>query len=141
MTAKYEMVTASIPIMSVPLKFPAALRQVGEKFGQIDQNSPVIVFGIHDFVFGHLKNFTKDLASDTNKHRISHEDGTPQAANLVADLKKWHEDQQKLFKIKNPGFVILLPQDSLPVAIILQVIQFLKGSGLYSKIILGSDIF
>lgn len=135
----YGMVEARIPILYNPLADPITSELNMSSLGSLSKKTPLIVLANDAFYVGDLSAFTNAFAQIRNKFKVSHKNGSPQVGELIKILKRWHRKRSSQFQIKKEKFAVLLPGEQWPVAVIVQIIHYLKAESLYESIILASE--
>lgn len=140
------MITVKIPVMYQPIDDPAIESTTQESAAQksdltmMTEKTPVVVLNNHSIYLGDLESFSSGFAYTRNKIEIPHREGSPQVGLLLIELDKWKQMRKNQFNIKPSRSAVLIPGEQWPVAVIIQIIEYLKTSGGYKNIILGAGI-
>ena len=135
---QFGMIRSVIPIMHAPLESPA-LTSDNPATDSIKKTTPVIILANDAFYVGDLNSFTQGYNEIRNKLRVPHQAGSPQVGELITLLKKWNRSRKNQFKIEPSEFAVLLPGEQWPVAVIIQIMHYLKSQMIYKHIILASE--
>lgn len=142
----FGVVNVQIPLLQVPVN-PQTTgpdstepRPSNYELGRIDKNTVAIAISETALIFGDLRSFTTNFSNPNNKFHINHIKGSPQLGELLTTLGKWQKQRQILHKINPKRFVILVPDDHLPAALVIQTIHHLKESELFDHVVLGGGL-
>ena len=142
LTWNFQIISARIPVMHQPLEDPSVqgnLRKM--QATKISKTTPMIILGYKSMLLGDLQAFTEGHRHIRNKIEIPHAKGSPQIGRLIQELEKWRSQRSIRFKRPPSDIAVLLPGEQSPVAVIMQIISYLKTSGLYKEIVLGAEIY
>jgi hypothetical protein len=138
--AQHGIVEADIPILSVPIKDPGFHRFRETSRSKLLKTTTAIVLTVDAFYFGDLTAFSEKFASTDNKFFVEHVDGRPQLPELIAALAKWSAQKSADENIRIGNYAVFLPSAQIPMPIVIQVIDGLKISNLYDRVILGGGM-
>ncbi|NRA44683.1 MAG: hypothetical protein HRU09_06985 [Oligoflexales bacterium] len=136
---QFGMIRSVIPIMHAPLEGSVIDSLKPDISQTIAKTTPVIILANDAFYVGDLNAFTKGFGEIRNKLRVPHLAGSPQVGELITVLKKWNRSRKVQFKIEPSKFAVLLPGEQWPVAVIIQIMHYLKSQMIYKHVILASE--
>lgn len=137
---QFGVIRSVIPIMQAPVKeFQLEDDTVTVKQSNaIRKTTPLIILANDAFYVGDLNAFTNGFSEVRNKLKVPHHAGSPQVGELINVLKKWNRSRKVQFKTEPSEFAVLLPGEQWPVAVIIQIMHYLKEQMIYKHIILAS---
>ena len=136
---EFGMIRSVIPILRSPPQDIDAEDHNTDISKSIQKTTPLIILANDAFYLGDMNSFTKGFIEIRNKIRIPHHAGSPQVGELISILKKWNRSRNTQFKIEPSEFAVLLPGEQWPVAVIIQIMHYLKSKTTYKHIILASE--
>lgn len=136
---QFGMIRSVIPIMHAPLENTSEDGNKSRQSNTIGKTTPLIILANDAFYLGDMNSFTKGFSEIRNKIKVPHHAGSPQVGELITLLKKWHRSRKVQFNIEPSEFAVLLPGEQWPVAVIIQIMHYLKSKTDYKHIILASE--
>lgn len=140
LAGSYGVIDLDIPVLSVPLDDKTLSRLKPTATENLALQTPMVFLSREAYIFGTTESFTTDISNIRNKFYIPHEDGAPNLPRLISDMERWAKDSKINGKTISTELVILLPQEEIPLPIVLQTIDGLKQSGLFAKVVLGGGL-
>lgn len=134
LSGRYGVVDAELPVVWRP--FPGKAQPAPEPSAFIGKATPVVLLTPKEFIFGDVSAFTKDLADIRNKFSVPHRDGAPNLDALTKTMQLWVTSQKRA----KDGIVILMPAENIPAPIVIQVVEGLKRSNLFQRVVLASGL-
>lgn len=136
----YGVVSAEIPVLSVPVADPAYHRYKEEPRDTMTKNTPAVVLTTEAFYFGDLTAFTTNFDDVRDKFIIRHVDGEPQLQLLLETMEGWAVDRKKSENVPMNKLLVFVPTGDIPMPIVIQVLAGLRRSQHFSRVVLGSGI-
>ena len=133
----FGVVETQLPVVHVPPEDKSRHQYTPKVLATLSQTSPLIAITDKSFIFGTLRAFGEGYDSVRNKYSISHQDGAPNVGELLSSLDLWINEQQTLGYPINSDIGVLLPDERVPVAVLIQVLSLLKQSKLFKEVILA----
>ena len=93
-----------------------------------------------ELIFGDLPAFTRHRDDVRNKFIVPHADGSPQVSTLLMQAGEWSLDRKNRLGIRSDGLVIVLPDPSVPIAVVSGVIATLRASKTFSHVVLAGGV-
>ena len=134
----YGLLKSKIPVLALKKDNPTGTPESSSRI--ISSNTPVIVLGEEAFYFGDLSSFTKGYRQIRDKYKVPHQEGSPQMIQLQKAINRWKKTKKLNKGVKTDDFAILLPSEQWPVAVITQIMSFLKQYSGFRDIILASEL-
>jgi hypothetical protein len=129
-----------IPVVSVPIPDNGTHTYTAHPKNVIGQSTLVVALTAREIIFGDLAAFTTQKDDVRNKFLVPHIDGSPQVKTLLQQIDEWSEDRARRLGIRSDGLVILVPDTSIPVAIIAGVSESLRASNKFTHVMLGGGL-
>lgn len=115
----------------VPMAMPSI------SFSKIENPAEtVLAFTYQGFLIGNVNAFTTKLSGIRNKFSVPHDEGQPQASLLVSTI----EALMAKGTLEKGSVAILIPDSSIPMAMVVKVIHVLNQSKLFSAVVLGAGL-
>jgi hypothetical protein len=140
MAWKYGRIYSQLPIMAIPFQDPGLSRVRFEPKGKVTRSTATIVLTKDFFYFGDLEAFTEKFADVRNKFFVPHIDGRPEVSILLDTMTRWMKVRSTEKKPVGRDVVILLPSAEIPLPIVIQVLHWIKKSGIYDEAVLASEL-
>jgi len=139
MPSKYGGVTIEIPTINMPVRDEKFHSFSEKSIHTIKKTTPLVVLTSTGFYFGPLESFSNKVKSE-ERFLVRHQDGHPMLGNLIFQLDKWTKYRSKNANIPNEKILIVIPASEMPLPIITQVVNEIKKSKIFEKVILGGGI-
>lgn len=136
----YGLVSAEIPVLSVPLEDPTYFTFREKPGARINEHTAMVILTPTHFYFGDVAAFTKDFPIVDNKFLVAHDDGAPQIEKLLTDMEKWFFMRENNQKVTSDGILIFLPTGDIPSPIVIQTLAGLQKSPLFQRVVLAGGL-
>lgn len=134
LSGRYGVVDAELPVVWQP--FPGKALPAPEPNAFIGKSTPVVLLTAKEFIFGDISAFTQDLTDIRNKFSVPHRDGAPNMDALLKTMNLWNTSQKRA----KDGVIVFMPAENIPAPIVIQVVDGLKRSHVFQRVVLASGL-
>jgi hypothetical protein len=134
------------PIGTITMSLPIAASKDDEeqlasigKVSRLQDDSMVVALVKHGILFGPLSAFTSQYLQKNGRYEIPHQDRRPNLQELVLTMERWRQTPNAL-QIDWTGPLLLIPDQQIPMPIVLQTIATLKRHAGFENIILSDGL-
>lgn len=133
-------IPVDIPVVSKPFADKGTHGFREEPKSTVSPTTLVIALTSAEMIFGELNAFTSQKDDIRNKFLVPHIDGSPQVRTLLNQVEEWSQDRLRRKAIRTDGLVVLVPDTTVPVAVIAGVTESLRASNKFTHVILGGGV-
>ena len=139
-SGQWGIVLLDIPVASQPLADQMLSGFREEPASSINPNTIVLALTPKELIFGDITSFTSEKSDPRNRFVINHVNGSPQIATAMEQMENWREDRRRRLGIRPDNILLLLPDGSVPVAIVSVVADKIRTSQTFAHIIMGGGL-
>jgi hypothetical protein len=139
-TGEWGIILMDIPVVSEPLADHRLNHFRETTSTSITSHTSVLALTPTELIFGDVSSFTSLKNDKRNKYAVSHINGSPQINSAMEQLGKWREDRRRKLGIRSDDIIILLPDASVPVAIVSVVADKIRRTNAFSRIVMGGGL-
>jgi hypothetical protein len=136
----WSFIDVDLPVVSLPFSDTGIHKFKEQPAVSLGTSTMVIAVTPSEMIFGDLTAFTRHRADVRDKFVVAHEDGSPQVTTLLAQAGEWSLDRKNRLGIRSDGLVIVLPDPAVPIAVVSGIVDTLRGSKVFTHVILGGGV-
>jgi hypothetical protein len=138
--SSFAVVPLEMPVLSAPIhdNSVAGFKEAPNK--SLEKATLTVALTPTEFIFGDITAFTSAKDDIRARYLVPHLDGSPQVDTLLSQIASWQEFRERKYGVRGDRLFVLIPDSRLPMTIVIKVIDLVRMSGKFDRVLLAGGI-